>query len=368
MKYYITRVLLAVMVCLTQGGLLLANPGTVQSTGTIAFGSCLRQWLPQPVWQGITSVKPQAFIFLGDNVYTDVGHYRDQKEPARIGQAYQDQNGNLEYQQFIAEAKRQRINLFAVWDDHDYGVNDGGSEYPFKKQSRDYFRAFFDLPEALLGSNSREGIYQEYKLDINDLVVQLLLLDTRSFRSPLNKSESSACGTKTVPEFDMNATVLGEDQWKWLEEQLKEPADIRIIASSIQVIPDQHCYEKWANFPREKTRLFNLLNDTNANGVLIVSGDRHLAEISVLKPPQLDYPLYEITSSGLNSAMGAGSQGASENNRYRVTPGNVLQDNFGAIQVVTRERRTQLLLQIRSKTGDIVQQISLPLDQLSPGP
>jgi len=54
----------------------------------IAFGSCLRQWKPQPVWQGIISSNPDLFIFLGDNVYTDTGPYRFQKEPERIEAAY----------------------------------------------------------------------------------------------------------------------------------------------------------------------------------------------------------------------------------------------------------------------------------------
>jgi len=37
----------------------------------IAFGSCAKQWEPQPIWSAIAETKPDVFLFLGDNIYGD---------------------------------------------------------------------------------------------------------------------------------------------------------------------------------------------------------------------------------------------------------------------------------------------------------
>jgi alkaline phosphatase D len=37
----------------------------------IAFGSCANQDRPQPIWDAVVEIKPQRFVFLGDNIYAD---------------------------------------------------------------------------------------------------------------------------------------------------------------------------------------------------------------------------------------------------------------------------------------------------------
>ena len=76
--------------------------------------------------------------------------------------------------------------------------------------------------------------------------------------------------------------MLGEDQWRWLAEQLRVPAEVRLLVSSIQVVAEDHGWEKWMNFPHERERLFKLIRETGAEGVIILSGDRHLAELSMM--------------------------------------------------------------------------------------
>lgn len=335
-------------------------------TTALAFGSCLRQWQPQPVWRGISSLKPKAFIFLGDNVYSDVGDYSQQQAPQRIRQAYQDLHSAAEYQTFLTLAKENDTAIYAVWDDHDYGENNAGADYKFKIESKEYFLEFFDIHNTVLG-RGKAGIYHSAYLDLNGVQVQLLLLDTRSFRSPLKyDSPTPSCPrVKIGANRDKDATVLGHKQWKWLETELLKSADLRILASSIQLLPTEHCYEKWANFPGERDQLFRVLKRTRANGVVVVSGDRHLAEISVLPSNVIGYPLYEITSSGLNSAMGEQSQGKTERNRLRATRDNVLVNNFGSIQVTRRDADIELKLQIRDEMGGLLQQQVVSLDWLT---
>ena len=341
-----------------------------EQLGTIALGSCLRQWSPQPVWQGVLATSPDAFLFLGDNVYTDVGPYRQQPQPQRIDQAYRDLAMNQSFQQFRAALAAAGTDVLATWDDHDYGVNDGGADFPYQQASRRAFAAFFDLDASDIGHRpagaAARGIYYSRIKTIADLQVQFLMLDTRSFRTALRRGEAQQCPpTGLLANRDTGATILGEAQWRWLAEALRQPADVRIIASSIQVLATEHCFEKWANFPLERQRLLDLIADTGAHGVVLVSGDRHLAEISRLDRG-LPYPLYELTTSGLNSAQPSTSPAADEVNSLRLEGGNVLQDNFGTIQLAQRAGEFILRLQIRDVTGALVQEQEVLLRDLQP--
>jgi alkaline phosphatase D len=135
---------------------------------------------------------------------------------------------------------------------------------------------------------------------------------------------------------------------------------LRILVSSIQVIPEEHCFEKWANFPAERDRLFDLIRDTGAGHVVVISGDRHLGEISRLPAGRVGYPLYEVTASGMNSA-GAGE---GERNRYRVTGDNFREDHFGVIRLSGAHGERMLSVRIIDIAGNEVAGESIPLDRL----
>ena len=125
------------------------------------------------------------------------------------------------------------------------------------------------------------------------------MLDTRFFRSPLVKDRQTATLGPYRENIFPSATILGEDQWAWLAVQLKTPAQVRIIVSSIQVLAQHNGWEGWSNYPAELDRLQNLLSESHASGVIFLSGDRHFAEMSQIDMQDF-YPLIDITSSGLN--------------------------------------------------------------------
>jgi len=197
---------------------------------------------------------------------------------------------------------RNACPILATWDDHDLGANDAGSDYPMKEESQKIFLDFFGDP-AESPRRRRPGVYDARVIGPEGKRVQIILLDTRYFRSsPLtpNPRASTSAGPY-VPNPDPNTTILGGDQWRWLAEQLKVPAEIRLVVSSIQVVAEDHGWEKWMNFPHERARLFKLLHETGAEGVILLSGDRHLAELSMIDAGA-GYPIYDLTSSGLNQA------------------------------------------------------------------
>ena len=177
-----------------------------------------------------------------------------------------------------------------IWDDHDYGLNDGGGSYKNKIEAQRLFNDFWKIPSDDL-RQSREGVYFSTEKIIGDKSVLIIGLDTRYFRSDLNKVNGSY-----IVNEDPDATILGKEQWKWLKEQLKKPHDILILATSIQLLATEHRFEKWSNFPKERAQIIALLNQLDST-VLVISGDRHRGGI------YKQGNLVEITSSSLNRGL-----------------------------------------------------------------
>jgi alkaline phosphatase D len=285
----------------------------------IAFGSCAHQNKPQPVLETVASRKPDLFVYLGDNIYADTRDMNVLREKYALLAA------KPEFQRL-----RRQIPVVAIWDDHDYGENDAGKNYPFKVESRAIFFDFWRVP-ADSPRRSHDGIYGVHRFQQDGRTLQLILLDTRTFRDPLLRNPKSLPGGSPFkndyqPDDSADKTFLGDDQWAWLKTQFLEPADLRIIASSIQFGHEYNGFESWTNFPREQTKMIDLIRETRANGVVFLSGDVHWAELSRRELPG-GYPLYDITASGITETWPK-----IEPNQYRV--GEVVPENhFGEIEV-----------------------------------
>lgn len=195
--------------------------------------------------------------------------------------------------------------------------------------------------------------------------VQVILLDTRYHRSKLTRAKAPRPGEKTppyVPSTEPSATVLGEEQWAWLEQQLKQPAEVRLVGSSIQLVADEHGFEKWANFPKERERFYELVKKTGATGVVVLSGDRHHGEVS-LDAESVGYPLYDVTSSGLN--QGAKAWRLPDKNSHRIAA-MPYGDNFGMVLIDWSGDNPRLALQLRDEEGDITAGVKVRLSTLRP--
>lgn len=256
----------------------------------IAFGSCIDQTKPQGVWHAVLADKPDLFIFGGDNVYASGVPWSRDKLLAAYAQ--------LAAEPGFARLKRAVPHL-AIWDDHDYGQNDGGIDFAHKFESKAAFLDFWQVPEND-PRRARDGIYHAEVYGPPGQRVQVILLDTRWFKSPWKPTDQRNAPGKEryLPDDGPLKTMLGESQWKWLEEQLRKPAELRLIVSGIQVIAEGHGWERWGNFPRERERLYKLIGATGAQGVVLLSGDRHIGAM-YRETQGTPYPLYELTSSGI---------------------------------------------------------------------
>jgi alkaline phosphatase D len=292
----------------------------------IAFGSCAFQWDQQSIWDAVIAAEPDLFLYLGDVIYGDFDGER--------AYAVTEETLNREWGRLAEVESFRRLAsttpVLATWDNHDYGHHSAGAEFPLKEVSKEIFLAFFGEP-AGSPVRTRAGIYQAHVFGPEGKRVQVILLDTRTFKGlPLLAEWPEGAGGslgKYAPQTDTTVTLLGAEQWAWLEERLKEPAELRLIASSGQIVADQKGMDEWGNYPHERRRLFDLIESTGADGVLFLSGNVHFAEISATD--EGPYVLGDFTSSGLTHVSTVYPEA---DNPYRI--GEPYVDlNFGLVEI-----------------------------------
>lgn len=308
---------------------------------TIAFGSGNQQNLPQPIWADVMENHPQLWIWLGGSVMLDS---TDKKS---LPDMYSTQLQEPGY-----SALREKTAVIGTWGNYEYGHQGAGKEYAQKAESQKLFWDFLgeaaDSPLRL-----QQGVYSARTFGPKGKQVKIILLDTRTHRDPMEKPVKAA---KAAPkyskgkkkkdkkaEFKPTADLLGEAQWKWLEKEIsKNTADLVIIGNSTPILPQEHSTDKWANYPKSRERLLKLVNRTP--GVIFLSGERNMGEISSVKGDEKQLPLYEITSSGLTQTVERGFK--AEPNRYRLGE-PVVRRNFGLIKIDWDKR--QAMLQVNGK-------------------
>jgi alkaline phosphatase D len=307
----------------------------------IAFGSCSREYQDNQLWDEILANEPETWIWLGDNIYGD------SEDMAVLAEKYRQQKSRPAYQKIL-----QSMPVYGIWDDHDYGVNDGDKNYPMKRQSKELLLDFLDVP-AEADVRAREGAYQYYLLGEGAGLISLILLDTRYFRDELQTDPDG--NTRYLPNAD--GDILGEAQWRWLEGILQgNPAPVTIIGSSIQVIPEEQGFEKWGNFPAARQRLLSLIERYGKGRVLILSGDRHIAEISKLELGERRFPVYEFTSSGLTHTWGGIRE---EPNMHRISQLHIAR-NFGIIRLDWNTSPPGIQLEIRGEGNRLFESVTVP--------
>ncbi|MDR5589857.1 alkaline phosphatase D family protein [Christiangramia sp. SM2212] len=300
---------------------------------TIAFGSCNREDEPQPLWKPILLNNPDIFLWGGDNIYSDT----DDAEEMQA--AYELQLKNEEYQKLL-----NKTEVLGTWDDHDYGLNDGGKEWDFKEKSQQLFLDFMNVPENSERRN-REGVYSSEIFETPEGSIKVFLLDTRYFRDELIKSDDP--NKRYEPS---NGTILGEKQWDWLGLELKNSdADFNVIMSSIQILSAEHGFETWGNFPSEVDKLKDLIVSSEAKNVMLLSGDRHISEFSAAEVEGLNYKLIDFTSSGLTHVY---EEFSGEPNRHRI--GEVVNvKSFGLLKFDFK--KNTVLMEMRGERNKLLQ-------------
>ncbi|MDJ1470286.1 glycerophosphodiester phosphodiesterase family protein [Xanthocytophaga flava] len=300
-----------------------------EDTLVLAFGSCNKHDLPQPLWKDISNDKPHSWIWLGDNIYGD------SEDMQVLKTKYESQLQQKEYKKLASVTR-----IIGTWDDHDFGVNDGNRTYAKKEESQQLFLDFLGESKSS-PLRLQKGVYSSHRYKVGRTTVKVILLDVRYHQDPVNRIDG-------VCQPNFKGDILGEAQWKWLEQELAgSDASIHIIGSGLQIIPADHKDEKWENFPKSRKRFFELLAKYKIPGVIVLSGDRHMAEVSTLTVEGLDYPMYEITSSGLTHAWETLKPDV---NRYRISP-IIPFLNYGLLKISSTNDSIQVRMEIKGQQG-----------------
>lgn len=281
-------------------------PGAAEDL-LVGFGSCAGDWgrdPSQPVWRAIDALHPDLFLWLGDDVYFRLQE-REWLDPAAMAARWRTQRALPALQPLL-----RRTSQVAIWDDHDFGPNDADKTFAGKDRALELFVRYWANPG--FGSGGEAGVWCRVRRGR----VEFFLLDGRFHRDPI------------AQEPDAFKTQFGETQWRWLEAALAaSDADFKVIVSPTQVLADYHSFEGWWAYPADRTRLLELIRRERIEGVLLLSGDRHIGE--VLVGEALPYPLYELCSSPL--AAGIGEHPPAEL-PGRVPGTLVTEENFGLLR------------------------------------
>mgnify|MGYP003672402398 FL=1 len=316
----------------------------------IVFGSCLDTH-EHPMLDATLKLPRDLFLFMGDNIYGDKGGLPMIREKYAL----------LKNSRFFQGLQDKPI--LATWDDHDFGQNDGGASYPDKDEAQVEFWNWLDEPPDSI-RRRKQGVYHSKTFGPIGERVQVILLDTRYFRSPLKKvpKEKALIGGPYVASDDPSATMLGEAQWQWLEQTLLQPAELRLIVSSIQFAPEVHGGECWANLPHERQRMLDLIQKTRAAGIVFLSGDRHWCEFSKIEGPT-GYPIHDFTSSSMTQKH---PRGTPTPNRNRFSDTTYHLPNVGHLQINWEAPDPTLRVDIVNQDGQSTLSHTMALSLLQP--
>jgi len=239
----------------------------------VAFGSGARfaNDRVQPLWSVVSRAAPDLLLWLGDNVYSD------SLDSDILREQYRRMRDVASLQPVI-----HNISNLAVWDDHDYGLNDHDRRNPIKEEALEIFKQYWANPSY--GLPDAKGIFFSYTWG----KVEFFFLDDRWYRDPDDAPDTSG------------KTQLGAAQLAWLESELEESTAIfKVLVSgggwSNSKGPTG---DSWAAFLTERNHIFDFIRDHEISGVVLLSGDSHIAELNVI--PWSDeggYDLYDLVSS-----------------------------------------------------------------------
>jgi alkaline phosphatase D len=253
-------------------------PVLPQAPGTQRIGiiGCHSQGYEAPAIPYMADVlRPQYVLWVGDNVYADT-----ETDPEHIRRQLELMAAKPGFAQLRATSE-----FLVTWDDHDFGTNDGGADYPLREESQAIHTDFWQLTDYIPAG--QEGVYYAQTLrSETGKRVQVILLDGRYHRGNPRKRK---------------ADVLGQAQWTWLEQQLQQPADLRLLVNGYQFLLQRpNRWEAWIKVGNSRKRLFDLMRSAEGNApMLFISGDQHYVEVleSARKVP---YHTFEIMAAGIN--------------------------------------------------------------------
>ena len=257
---------------------------------TIAIASCMSdapayQKVGDQMWTELYNSQPHVLFLIGDTVYVDVDkngkRFKDKiSPPKRLWNRYVETRNSLKLFRM-----KKLIPILAVWDDHDYGINNGGKDYPYKNQAKDVFKQFFPrtfLPQSGLEQGPGVAFFWQA------FGQGFIFADDRSFRTAKKKK---------------TGTHWGKEQKDWIIQKLQNNLNSYWLINGGQFWGAYHRWESYEGHHPDSFKSFiNDLGKHSKKPVWFVSGDRHLAELQIIKDA-LPYTSYELTTSSIHASV-----------------------------------------------------------------
>lgn len=304
--------------------------------------------------------KPHLMLWLGDNLY-----FRevDLESPWAMDSRYRQVRASPSLARLLRATRH-----YAIWDDHDYGPNNGNRAFVHKADSLRLFRRYWANPSH--GQADLPGIYTHFAIQDADI----FLLDDRYYRASdhsveqayefdlLREAKDLLFGYNAATRIlgkryddqelawlPMTKTLYGEGQLDWLRQALlQSTATFKIIAGGSQFLASEGNAEGWHHFPREREAFLTWLEKQGIQGVLFLSGDRHHSELLRLERKDA-YPLHELTCSPLTAGPQRPDQAAPE--PRRVPGSRIAQRNYCVLDVSGPKEDRRLQLSIHDSAG-----------------
>lgn len=293
----------------------------------LAFGSCARHQLDaeQPIFSAIAAAQPDVFFWLGDNIYADSASEWVFAEDYRRQRAI---TSTLPLMRSVPQ--------LAIWDDHDFGLNNSDSGNPVRAASLAAFRNYWANPSY--GLPDCPGVFFKYAYG----GVDFFMLDGRYYRSPNGDPDGPA------------KTLLGKRQGEWLRAELqKSRAPFKVLAcGSGWSSADGPTGDTWGAFLTERDALFDFIRDHSIEGVFCLSGDTHFGEVNCMPWSERGgYDFYDFVSSPLAQSTGTSFLDGDPELRIRLPYFRSV--NFGLLDF-EREPEPKVTFTLRDVRGDRV--------------
>lgn len=283
----------------------------------IAFGSGLNPNKEQNIWKTVLSEGPDLFIVTGNQI-SNLDASEKPLTPVIVKEAFKKLYKNNDYR-----AAREKIPFLTTWSQSEINTNEKIDDTT-KENFRTEFLKFWPSIKRSLSKNQKDIKYAVHFGD-KKTFVQILFLDTKWDQSefkkyipteskmteatplintaqnittqtsptsnditqalPINKVEATASSVTPVnsvtiektnspwmPDSENTKHFLNQEQWAWLEKELKHPSFIKIIVTSIPLLSEKLSNDSWALFPKEKEKFLNLIKKSKIKNLIILAG------------------------------------------------------------------------------------------------
>jgi len=288
----------------------------------LVFASCANERM-HPGLAAIAAAaawRPDAAALLGDTPYID------STDPGVLAERHRSFRDHPSM-----ALLRGQCTVYAVWDDHDFGLNNTDGNLPGKQAARAAFVAAH--PEQACG-DGKDGVWTSFRRG----EVQVWLLDAR-------------WNANTERDAQGRPGLLGEAQWRWLEEGLaKSDASFKILGSGMvfndATRPGKTDY--WGAWPHERQRLFRMLGARRIQGVVLASGDIHRSRLVRHDTRDMvGYELTELVTSPAAQKVGAKADASHANLVFD----RGMEQTWMSIVVAGKGEDALLVAEFRDETG-----------------